>query len=177
MEVESTGLTGKKIRFNTVDKKKVEADTSFFTSYLMVQKIPASCKAPFIQKWPILFFLAGDLEIPIEFSSASLLKAIEYLKYHKNQQRVLFIKPLPDRDYFYNTVDSWDKNFIESLNLEELLELIQVADKLNIETLSDFCAAYVANYFKGRQKFPLKVISSQTGLGKKYARNTAWKKS
>uniref|UniRef100_A0A7S3CRP8 Uncharacterized protein n=1 Tax=Strombidium rassoulzadegani TaxID=1082188 RepID=A0A7S3CRP8_9SPIT len=45
--------------------------------------------------------------------------------------------------------DPWELNFIESLSLDELMQLLKAANYLNVPALLELCCASVASIFKG----------------------------
>lgn len=82
---------------------------------------------------------------------------IEFLKYS-------FINPMPEIEkplksiMMEENISEWYAKFIDSISLEEILELIQVANYLDIKNLLDLCSAKIASIIKGKSPEELRRI-------------------
>ena len=98
-----------------------------------------------------------------EVDGKNLERIIEYLKHYKDIEPKEIPKPFPERtdDDFFRSIleDDWTFNFLQSLNIEEAINLINCADYLQIEGLINLLAAKLAHEMcnceveEARQKF------------------------
>ena len=87
-----------------------------------------------------------DQEITInKVDAKNLEKIIEYLKHHEIEKPKAIPKPLPNND-LKSFVSEWDYNFINTLSIEEAIDLINAANFLDIEDLMSLTAAKMAAY-------------------------------
>ena len=87
-----------------------------------------------------------DQEIPTnQVDGKNLEKIIEYLKHHEIEKPIAIPKPLPNND-LKSFLSEWDYNFINTLSIEEAIDLINAANFLDIEDLMSLTAAKMAAY-------------------------------
>ena len=85
-----------------------------------------------------------DQEITInKVDAKNLEKIIEYLKHHEIEKPIAIPKPLPNND-LKSFVSEWDYNFINTLSIEEAIDLINAANFLDIGDLMSLIAAKLA---------------------------------
>jgi hypothetical protein len=60
------------------------------------------------------------------------------------------LRPLRSNDLRECVNDEWDANFISSLNLDNVTDILVAADMLKCESLEDLCYARLALYFRGK---------------------------
>ena len=90
-------------------------------------------------------------EVPLNnVNDRALLKVIKFCQYHDENGPMNEIeKPLTDTD-LKKVVSEWDGTFIQSLEQEELFELILAANYMDIKPLLDLACAQVATQIKGK---------------------------
>ena len=87
-----------------------------------------------------------DQEIIInQVNSENLQKIIDYLQHYENQKPKEIPKPLPN-DNLKEYLDEWDYNYINPLNLEECIDLLNAAVFLDIQDLVILCSAKIASH-------------------------------
>ena len=86
-----------------------------------------------------------DSEINInEVDGKNLSKIIEYLKHYENSKPKTIPKPLTNSD-LKPILPTWDYNFINSLSLEECIDLLNAAQALDINDLINLVSAKIAS--------------------------------
>ncbi len=86
-----------------------------------------------------------DEELPLkEIDSKTLEKIIEYLKHYENGEPKEIPKPLPSPDLKL-VLDEWDYNYIITLSLQEIVDLINAANTLDVEELVTLSSARLAS--------------------------------
>lgn len=97
-------------------------------------------------------------EMP-EITGVILKKVFEFLVHYKDAETIKEIpRPLPSAD-LAEVCEKWDIDFINSLDLDSVFDLINAANLLDIKPLLDLSCAKVASEMKGktadeiRQKF------------------------
>ena len=95
-----------------------------------------------------------------------LKKIIEYLKHYENTKPKEIKKPLPSGD-LKEVLDEWDYNYINPLNLEECIDLLNAAFFLDINELVNLASAKIASEMligtveEVREKFEWKNITEE----------------
>ena len=79
-----------------------------------------------------------------EVASNSLKKIIEYLEHYEKESPKEIPKPLPHSD-LKPIISEWDYGFINPMNLEEVIDLVNAANYLNIESLVNLACARLAS--------------------------------
>ena len=84
-----------------------------------------------------------------EVDGKNLERIIEYLKHYKDIEPKEIPKPYPERtdDAFLRSIlnDDWTFDYIQSMTLEEAIDLINAADYLQIDGLIKILAARLAH--------------------------------
>ena len=103
-----------------------------------------------------------DNEINVnQVDGKNLSKIIEYLKHYENSKPKEISKPLTNSD-LKPILPSWDYNFINSLSLEECIDLANAATHLHINGLIELSTAKLASEMLNgtveqvREKFGIK---------------------
>ena len=92
-----------------------------------------------------------DGEIPIPNIRESILrKVLEYCEHYRSTQAREIPKPLPNKNLEEAGVDSWDCEFIEMENMDDLIDLVVASNFLDIEGLLNLGCAKVASLIKGK---------------------------
>ena len=110
-------------------------------------------------------FLSGlipsspDQKKPIEldFKSEILKKVVEYLNYYKDKQPKEISKPLPTSN-LKELIDEWDYNFINSIELENIFDIINAGNYMGIAPLLDLCHAKLSSVLKEKTLQELRVM-------------------
>ena len=103
-----------------------------------------------LEKSKILKELANDFpdeeaDLPInEVDSKNLKKIIGFMEHYKNSNPKEIPKPLPTHD-LKTILDDWDYNYINGLNLEELVDLVNGANYLDVTDLVKLVSAKIAS--------------------------------
>ena len=83
-------------------------------------------------------------------SKSKILKILEFCEHHKNKKPAEIQKPLKSANLRENGVDQWDCEFIDFENLEDLSDLIILAEFFEIEELILLgCAKFASLLKKG----------------------------
>jgi len=91
-----------------------------------------------------------EKEIPIsEVKGDTLKKIVEYLEHYKETQPKELPKPLTSNK-IRDVSDTWDADFIEPLDLNVIIDLINGAEFMNIEPLFLLTCARIACEMKGK---------------------------
>ena len=92
---------------------------------------------------------SNDIILLNEVNSTNFDKVLEYLNHYKDRKPKEIPKPFPERtnDEFFRSVleDDWTFNFLQSLSIEEALDLVKLANYLQIDGLINLSAAKVAH--------------------------------
>ena len=106
--------------------------------------------------------LINDSEINInQVDGKNLSKIIEYLRHYENSKPKEIPKPLTNSD-LKQILPSWDFNFINSLSLEECIDLANAATYLHINGLIELSTVKLASEMMNgtveqvREKFGIK---------------------
>ena len=116
--------------------------------------------------------ISGILELTDKYDKAILLKEvdaknleriIDYLKHYKDMEPKEIPKPFPERtdDKFFRSLlnDDWTFDFLQSLTIEDAINLVNASNYLQIEGLINLLAAKCAHEMcnceieEARQKF------------------------
>ena len=83
-------------------------------------------------------------EITINKVEGKYLKlVVEYLNHYKTEKIKEIPKPLPSGD-LKSYLSEWDYNFIKDLSLEEVIDLLNVANSLEIDELVNLTSATIS---------------------------------
>ena len=78
-----------------------------------------------------------------------LKKVVEYLTYYKDKTPKDIPKPMPSAN-LSEVIDEWDVNFINSIELDNVFDLINAANYMDISSLLDLSCAKIASLMKGK---------------------------
>ena len=78
-----------------------------------------------------------------------LKKIIEYLTHYKDKVPKDIPKPMPSAN-LSEVIDEWDVNFINSIELDNVFDLINAANYMDISSLLDLSCAKIASLMKGK---------------------------
>ena len=88
--------------------------------------------------------------IPIpDVKSDILKKIVEYLTHYKGVEPKNIPKPLPSSN-LSDSIDEWDINFINGVELDSLYDLINGANYMSINSLIDLAGAKIASLMKDK---------------------------
>ena len=91
-----------------------------------------------------------DLAMPLpDVKSDILKKIVEYLTHYKGAEPKNIPKPLPSSN-LSDSIDEWDINFINGIELDSLYDLINGANYMSINSLMDLACAKIASLMKDR---------------------------
>ena len=114
----------------------------------------------------------ADQEINIsQIDGKNLSKIIEYLRHYENEKPKEIPKPLTSSD-LKPILSSWDYNFINSMSLEECIDLVNAANFLYITELVNLaCAKLASEMMNGpieqvREKFGIKSDMTEEEMKK-----------
>jgi S-phase kinase-associated protein 1 len=113
-----------------------------------------------------------DQEINInQVDGKNLSKIIEYLRHYEIEKPKKIPKPLPNSD-LKPLLNQWDYNFINSMSLEECIDLVNAANFLYITELVNLaCAKLASEMMNGpieqvREKFGIKSDMTEEEMKK-----------
>ncbi len=102
-----------------------------------------------------------DIDIShLEIDSFSFSCILNYLSAHKDNPPVPIARPIKS-DNIKDLVESWDAEFILSLDSDQLTCLAKSVMKLKLKSLLDLCYAYLATKV---QKFLLSNVEEYLGF-------------
>ncbi len=78
-----------------------------------------------------------------------LKKVVEYLMYYKDKTPKEIPKPMPSAN-LSEVIDEWDVNFINSIDLDNVFDLINAANYMDISSLLDLSCAKIASLMKNK---------------------------
>lgn len=92
----------------------------------------------------------GDVVVPLsEMDDKTTEKVIEYLNHFDGAIPQEIEKPLKSAE-MKEITDAWSANFVDSLNLEELVDLTVAANFMEIQPLLDLTCAKIASMCKDK---------------------------
>ena len=86
-----------------------------------------------------------------------LKKVVEYLTYYKDKEPSQIPKPLPSAN-LNEFINEWDVNFINSMELDDLFNLINAADDMKINSLLELACAKISSLMKGKSAQEIRAI-------------------
>ena len=86
-----------------------------------------------------------------------LKKVVEYLTYYKDKEPAQIPKPLPSANLIEFT-NEWDVNFINSIELDGIFDLINAANYMDINSLLDLACAKIASLMKGKSAQEIRAM-------------------
>ena len=91
-----------------------------------------------------------DLSLPLpDVKSDILKKIVEYLTHYKGVEPKSIPKPLPSSN-LSDSIDEWDINFINGIELDNLSDLINGANYMSVNSLLDLACAKIASLIKDK---------------------------
>ena len=97
-------------------------------------------------------------EIPLPDVKYNILKkVVEYLTYYKDKEPAQIPKPLPSVNLNEFT-NEWDVNFINSIELDGVFDLINAANYMDINSLLDLACAKIASLMKGKSAQEIRAM-------------------
>ena len=97
-------------------------------------------------------------EIPLPDVKYNILKkVVEYLTYYKDKEPAQIPKPLPSANLIEFT-NEWDVNFINSIELDGIFDLINAANYMDINSLLDLACAKIASLMKGKSAQEIRAM-------------------
>ena len=97
-------------------------------------------------------------EIPLPDVKYNILKkVVEYLTYYKDKEPSQIPKPLPSANLNEFT-NEWDVNFINSIELDGIFDLINAANYMDINSLLDLACAKIASLMKGKSAQEIRAM-------------------
>jgi len=97
-------------------------------------------------------------EIPLPDVKYNILKkVVEYLTYYKDKEPAQIPKPLPSANLNEFT-NEWDVNFINSIELDGVFDLINAANYMDINSLLDLACAKIASLMKGKSAQEIRAM-------------------
>lgn len=80
---------------------------------------------------------------------STLERVIRYCEHYRNTEPKEIEKPLP-KNSLTGLVDSWDEEFIDLKDQEEILDIILASNYLDIKPLLELGCAKIATFIKGK---------------------------
>ena len=96
--------------------------------------------------------ISSNLQEPIKLPDIKfdiLKKIVEYLTHYKDKTPKDIPKPMPSSN-LNEVIDEWDVNFINSIELDNIFDLINAANYMDIPSLLDLSCAKIASLMKGK---------------------------
>jgi len=92
----------------------------------------------------------GDIVVPLtEIDDKTTGRVVDYLTHFNGELPVELEKPLKSTE-MSEVADTWSANFVDSLVLDDLVELTVAANFLEINSLLDLCCAKFASMCKNK---------------------------
>ena len=89
-------------------------------------------------------------EIPIPACDAENMKLIvRFMQHHENDPMKKIEKPIKSND-IAQMVGEWDVQFMRSLTLDQIQDLVNAADYMDVEDLVDLCVCTMTAMIKGK---------------------------
>lgn len=86
-----------------------------------------------------------------------IIKIKDFLEYHVDHPPKKILMPNPKKD-FKDCVDQWDYDFINNCDVETILQLMNAANFLQINSLLDLTSAKIASMIKGKNSEEIRRI-------------------
>ncbi|OMJ91746.1 hypothetical protein SteCoe_5647 [Stentor coeruleus] len=101
-------------------------------------------------------------DIPLPFiTSSNLERILEFANHHNFALPSPPKRPVSSSNLRENIIDSWDADFVERLNEEELIELILSTNYLDMRCLMDLCLVRIACTFKDKD---IEAVRKEYGI-------------
>ena len=127
------------------DNQKIEIDTESAQKSLLLKGLIADFNA---QQEPIQL---PDIKYDI------LKKVVDYLTYYKDKNPKDIPKPMPSAN-LSEVIDEWDVKFINSIELDNVFDLINAANYMDIPSLLDLACAKIASLMKGKTSQEIRTM-------------------
>ena len=98
-----------------------------------------------------------DQTIPTDVKSDMLKKIVEYLTHYKGVEPKYIPKPLPSSN-LSDSIDEWEINFINGIELDNLYDLINGANYMGINSLVDLASAKIASLMKDKTVEEMRIM-------------------
>ena len=98
-----------------------------------------------------------DQTIPTDVKSDMLKKIVEYLTHYKGVEPKYIPKPLPSSN-LSDSIDEWEINFINGIELDNLYDLINGANYMSINSLVDLASAKIASLMKDKTVEEMRIM-------------------
>ena len=98
-----------------------------------------------------------DQTIPTDVKSDMLKKIVEYLTHYKGVKPKDIPKPLPSSN-LSDSIDEWEINFINGIELDNLYDLINGANYMTINSLLDLASAKIASLMKDKTVEEMRIM-------------------
>jgi hypothetical protein len=113
-----------------------------------------------VEQWP------DREEIQVPFKGKTIKILLEYCDYHNYINPALKSKPLDEyRANYQAGLEEWEKKLLSDIQLKHLIDLMNAADYLEMDSLVSFCACSIAANFARRHG---KVVQYENGIDKDY---------
>ena len=115
------------------------------------------------QKSNLLKGLISDFNVnkePIQLPDIKydiLKKVVDYLTYYKDKNPKDIPKPMPSAN-LSEVIDEWDVKFINSIELDNVFDLINAANYMDIPSLLDLACAKIASLMKGKTSQEIRTM-------------------
>ena len=115
------------------------------------------------QKSNLLKGLISDFNVnkePIQLPDIKydiLKKVVDYLTYYKDKNPKDIPKPMPSAN-LSEVIDEWDVKFINSIELDNVFDLINAANYMDIPPLLDLACAKIASLIYLRLKYIKNIL-------------------
>ena len=86
-----------------------------------------------------------------------LKKIVEYLTHYKGVEPKYIPKPLPSSN-LSDSIDEWEINFINGIELDNLYDLINGANYMGINSLVDLASAKIASLMKDKTVEEMRIM-------------------
>lgn len=94
----------------------------------------------------------GDIVVPLtEIDGKTIERVVDYLTHYNGEIPIEIEKPLKSSE-MSEVTDTWSANFVDSLVLDDLVELTVASNFLEINSLLDLCCAKLASTVKNKSE-------------------------
>ena len=92
------------------------------------------------------------LTVPLgKVNSKMLTLVLDYCKHHKYAKiKTDLDYPLPPGKTLDFLKDPWEREFVEKLELEDVIKLLEAANYMDLAALFEMCCAVIASQFRGK---------------------------